>query len=267
MENFSALDELIKQGIALLPGLIGAFVILIGGMYVAKLVAKLTQRFLKKAQVDKLADKLQNIDLIEKMDVEIKPSAFISKILYYFLVLIVAATATDVLGVEFITDLIADLVAFVPQLIVAILIMLGGLFLADFLRKTLSSTCKSLGIPSADVIANFVFYLLLINIAIVALEKVGVDTDFIKKNIFIILGGIVLAFSVGYGFASRNILSSLLTTFHVKTKFTIGDKVKIGEHIGEVMDMDSTSLTLKTEQSKIVIPLHALSNDTIEIMD
>ena len=61
--------------------------------------------------------------------------------------------------------------------------------------------------PSASLISNFVFFFF-INILIVALSQASINTSFIEQNISIIIAGGVLAFSIGYGLASKDIVSS-----------------------------------------------------------
>ena len=77
------------------------------------------------------------------------------------------------------------------------------MLLAEFFRSVLETTMKSLGIPSATMIANFFFYFLFINIVIVALSQAEINTDFLSQNISLIIGGIVFAFALAYGIASK----------------------------------------------------------------
>ncbi len=263
----SALGQLISGFIDVVPKIFGALAIIIVGLIIAKLIAKLIKNLLDKIGIDKLADKLQEIDIISKANVKISFSKIISKIVYYFLLLVFITAGTDVLGMDAISTLFSDLLQFIPKLLVALIILVIGIIFSEALRKIILTTCKSLGIPSASLISSFVFYFMIVNILIVALTQASIDTDFLSSNISIIIGGIVAAFSIGYGFASKDIVANFLASYYSKDKFTIGDRISVDGYSGEIVDIDRSSVTLSTDGKKLIVPMQKMINENIEIID
>lgn len=174
-------------------------------------------------------------------------------------------TAIGVLDMPVLAELIRDFIQFVPNLIAAFIILIAGILLADFLKNIVHTTCKSLGMPSAGIISAFVFYFVFINILIVALSQAKINTKFIEQNISIVIAGGVLAFSIGYGLSSKEIVSSFLASFYTKDRFKIGDKVRIQGVEGRILEFDKTSITLETEDRNVIIPLSKLIRENIEI--
>ena len=84
-----------------------------------------------------------------------------------------------------------------------------GLLIANGLKNIVYSTCKSIGIPSSNLISTFVFWFVFITALVSALSQAKIDTDFVKNNLSIILGGAVAAFAIGYGFASKDMIEKL----------------------------------------------------------
>ena len=248
-----------------IPSLLSALLVLIIGWIIAKFVARIIRKFFERIKIDRFADRLNEIDFISKASWEIKPSRIFSKFLYYLVLLIFVIAATDVLGMPAISDLISDILNYIPLLITAILVLAIGILFSDFIRKLVQTTCESLGIPSAKVISSFVFYFLLINVLISALSQAQIDTDFIASNISIILAGAVLAFGLGYGLAAKDIFANFLTSFYSKDKVKIGDTITIDDIRGKVVDIDKTSVIIETKAGKVIYPLHKLMKEKITI--
>jgi small-conductance mechanosensitive channel len=140
-----------------------------------------------------------------------------------------------------------------------------GIYLAEFVKNIVYGTCQALSIPSAKVIANFVFYLIFLTLTISAMGQAAIETSLITSNLTVILGGVVLAFSIGYGFASKDTMANFLASFYSKNKVRVGDVISLDGSRGRVIAMDSTSITLQGEGKIIVIPLKKLTSEKVEI--
>lgn len=265
MPGFSILNDLLRGFVSAVPKLLGALFIFAVGYYLSKVIYKILLKVLSKSGIDKLSDQLNEIEIVQKANLKIQPSKILAGFIYYFLLLIFVVAATDVLSMPAISQLMSNLINYIPNVLAALLVLTGGVLLAETLRKTTLTTCKSLGLPSANTIATFVFWFIFIAAIISALAQAGIDTAFVATNLSIIIGGAVAAFALGYGLASRDIVANYLSSFYSQNKIQIGDHLRIGEVKGQVMDIDSTSLTLQTKTSIIVVPLSRLQTDTVEI--
>lgn len=259
--------DLLRQFVAVLPSLTGALVILLIGWLIAKSLSRLTKKLLSRTGIDALADRLNRIEIVEKARIRIVPSVLLAKILYYILMLVIALAATDVLGIEAVSNLMADIINYVPNLLTAFLLLFIGLLFADFVKGIVLSATKSLGIPSAGLIANFVFYFILISVAMSALGQAGIDTEFLRANLTILIAGGVLAFALGYGLASREMMANFIASFYSKNKVKLGDTVRIGDVSGLIVAMDNSSITLESEGNRtIILPLSKLTTENVEVI-
>lgn len=259
------IKELLLKFARAVPNFVGAIAVIIIGWIISRIVAKAVRKVLSKVGLDKLAEKLNDIEIIQKSNIRIVPSVVISKILYYILLLIFTVAATEMLGMPAVSQLMSDILNYVPSLISATIVFVLGLFIADFIKDLIDTTCKSLGIPAGKFIANFVFYFLLITVAMSALSQAKIDTAFITANLSIILAGIVAAFAIGYGFASRDLVANLIASFYSKKKVNIGDVIGIEGVKGTIVAMDNNSFTIQAEDKMVIIPLSKLTSEKIEI--
>lgn len=259
------LEELLKKFFGAVPNLIAALSVALIGVLLAKAVSKLVTHIFELIGADKLADKLNEIELLNNYDLKIKPSRIIAKITHYLILLIFLIAATELLGMPAVSQLISDLINYVPNLISAIIVLIFGLFIGDTIKGIVLTTCKSFNLPSSNLIANFVFYFVFITAVISALGQAKIDTDFIKNNLTLIMGGGVAAFALGYGLAARDLMANFLSSFYSRAKFNVGDYIKVGDTEGVIMEIDNSSLLLETEDSQVVIPLSMLVKEKVTI--
>lgn len=266
--NFTSgpMAELVSNFLSALPKIISAIVIAIIGFIIAKIVSRIVKTFLEKIQIDKLGEKLNEIEIIDKSNIKIKFSAALSKVAYYLLLIFFLVMATDVLAMPAISNLVVGIFNLIPNLLVAVIILVLGILISDGIKKMVQTALESLGIPSAKMISTFLFYFLFINVLLLALGQAGIDTDFLGQNISIIIAGIILAFAIGYGLASRSTMSNFLASFYSKGKIGLGDKITMDGVTGEIIALDKSTLLIKTSQNNtVVFPLHKITTEKIEI--
>ncbi len=259
------LQDLLEQFLSVIPNVFGAIIVFFLGWMIAKIVARIIKRAMSAIGIDKLAEQLNDIEIVQKTNIKIVPSTIVSKLIYYVLLLIFSIVSAEILQVEPVSQLVLDILNYLPLVISAALVLMIGILVAEALKNIVLTTTQSLGIPSAKIIASFVFYFILLISLVTALTQIGIDTDFLSTNLSVIIAGAVLAFAIGYGLASKDTMSNYLASFYSKDRFIIGDVISVNGVKGEIIRMDNNSLTLQSENSKVIIPLSILSKGQVEI--
>ena len=250
------------------PGIIGAILILLLGWLFAKLVSGAIQRLLKVVKFDKLAEKVNVKDFLQKANIGLTPSVLIGKFIYWSLILLVVITASDTLGWSAVSEEISKLLGYLPQLLAAIVFFIVGVYIATFVRDLIYGAAKTLGISTGKVISSIVFYMLMILVGLTALEQAGIDTSIITSNLLIIIGSIMAAAAISYGFASRDVLSSILGSFFSRRTFAKGQTIEIEGQRGKIVAMTNVSVTIRlNDKEKLVIPANQLITKQIKIIE
>lgn len=265
--SLESLKVLVQKLAASATDLVGAFIILLIGWMIARLVAFFVKKALRLAHFDKLSAKLNTEELLGKANINISSSDIIGKFVYWILMLVFFVVASDTLGWIVISESISDLIAYLPNLFSAIVIFVIGLYIANFVKRALKGIFDSLSIKSGHIVSGFSFYLILIIITLTALSQAGVDTSIITSNVTIIVGGIILAFAVSFGIGSKDVLTNILSSFYSKNNFKVGLRIKIGGVEGTIDSMDNVSCVVKTATEKVVIPIRKLLEEEITIME
>lgn len=266
MEIIEIVRQVLLEFGAALPNIIGALVILFLGWLLAKLSAYSAKKVFTVFKINRYADRINETDFATKANFRLDLVKFLSKAVFYLVLLIAIMAATDVLGMPIVSAMVADLIAYVPRLLAALALFTIGIYLAEFVKKIVLAASESLGINSGPVIANFVFYLIFLTLTISALAQASIETGLITSNLTIILGGVVLAFAIGYGLASKDTMANFIASFYSKNKVKLGDTISLDGSVGKVIAMDSSSITLQTKGKRIVIPLKRLTSEKFEII-
>lgn len=257
--------ELLARFSEAAPKLLFALLILLIGRIIAGAFRRIVRRILAGLQVDRLAERLNDIDLVQRTGMKVEISSVVAQMLYYVLMLGFVIFATDMLGIPAITQMVRDVIDYLPALFSAFVLFLLGLFVADMVRGVALTTLQSMGITSAKMIASAVFYFLFITIAISALSQAKISTGFIASNLTVVIGALALAFAFGYGFAARDLVANYLAGHYNRNKVRVGDDICIAGVRGKVVVIDSTSIILQTPERAIIIPLSKMTTEKVEV--
>jgi len=258
--------NLINQMIDFVPRFVSAVVIFVIGLIIAGIIRKVIKGLLAKVGIDKIGDKLNEIDIVKNLNTPIKISSLIAQVIHFFIVLIFAMATAQMLNIKVLIDLVSGITLLIPKLIVSAVILVAGLFIAEALKKVVISICLSFNISAGRILGSIVFAFFLTITIINALSQAGLNTQLLESSFNLIIGGVIFSFAAGYGFASRDILANILSSFYAKNKFKIGQNVRIDDTEGRVISVDSTAITLQTGESTTMIPLQLVQQRKVEIL-
>jgi small-conductance mechanosensitive channel len=264
---FDTILKLITQFTDFIPKLIGGIIVFLIGLLIAKGIAFVIVNVFKKIGIDSLGEKLNDLDFLKKFKVNIVLSTIISKIVYYFILMIFLSTATETLGFKVITDLVSNMVNMVPKIIAAFILLVVGLLLADGIQKAVVAACKSLNIASAKLIGSIVFFFFLAITVIAALGQAGINTSLLESSFNLIVAGIIFAFSFGYGFASKDVLANIISSFYSKNSLKEGQTIEVDGAKGEIVAVSNTAITIQQNGSKTQIPMNEIQTKKVIIFD
>ena len=265
MSSFQSFGE---QFMGAIPAILGALLILFIGWLFAKLISRSISKLLKVAKFNDLAEKFNISDMLRKANVNMTSSEFVGRFVYWIILLLVIISAADVLGWNSVSNEISKLIGYLPNLFIAIIFFVVGTYIAAFVRDIIKGAASSLSISTGKIISTVVYYLLFIIVALTALEQAGIDTSIITSNLLIIMGAVLAAAAISYGFASRDLLANILAGYYSRHNFTEGDVIEVDGLKGEIISSNSISVTLQLDgNEKVVIPSHRLVTEKVKLYE
>ncbi len=249
------------------PNIVGALVVFIIGWLVTKLVVKLIKKVLKLAKANKLDDKLNEIEIIEGKKLNFDTVKIVSKFVKWVMYIVLLITASDIMGLEIISNQVSNLLSYLPQLFAALVLFILGLLFANFVKNGLKSLFESMDLSGGKMISQVVFFLLLTFISITALNQAGIDTEIITSNITMILAAFLLAFAIAFGFGAREVVSKLLKTFYARKTYEIGQNITFNNESYSLDEVKSISVVLKNSKGKLIVPIDDLVENQVQVQD
>lgn len=263
MDSLSGMGNEIGQ---VFPKIIGAIVVLVVGWLFIKIVLFLLGKVLKLAKVDMLNEKINGMEVAGKGNFTIDVVKIILGFVKWLLILAFLIVAADILNWQIISVEIGNLLHYLPRFFSALALLMIGFYIGNVVKNTIKRLFDSLELGGSNLVSNLLFYVIVIFMSITALNQAGVDTTIITNNITMILGSFLLAFSLGIGLGSREVVTDLLRSFYTRKTYAVGDKIVIGEDMGTIEAIENNSLTLTTKSGKYVIPIKDVVSQKVEIL-
>jgi len=255
IENFSVV------GLNILKALL----VLLFGWFFIKLVLMILKKTLRLIKLEELTKKLNDIEIFEGKKLNINLSKILLKFVKWALLLILIIIVSEMMGLTIVSEEIGNLISYLPQLLSAAAIFVIGLFIANFVKKSIHAFFKSFELSGGKIISQVVFFIFLSIISITALNQAGVNTDIITNNMTLIFGAFLGAFALALGLGSRDVISDLLKTYYTRRTYEIGMKIKYKDVEGEIIAIGDLSMTLKTMNGTLVVPIKEIVGNQVEI--
>lgn len=195
--------SLIATILNFLPKLGIALVIWVVAWWLAKVVASGMNFVLDKIGLNILADKTKINAFLSSANFKMSFVDVISKIVYWIIYLVGINIAFETMGLYVISDLIAQLIVYIPNLFVAVLIILVWAFIADFVKDITDGTMSSSKIQVKGL-GRITYIIIMIFTVLTALRQAQVDIGFLTDNINTIVMGIMLALGLAFGLGGKD---------------------------------------------------------------
>jgi hypothetical protein len=208
--------QMLAKILAYLPILLGALIILIVGWIVARLIKRAVDMLLKAVRFDLMANKTGITEVLRKGDLKITASQVVSGLVYWLIIIMVLVMAVDALGLPKASDILASVFAYVPKVIVALLVLIVAMFLAGFVSGIVRTACGNANLPKPELIAGISRWAIIIFAATIAMEELGIAPLLVGTAFNIILGGIVLALALAFGLGGKDAAARYLEDLRKK---------------------------------------------------
>lgn len=193
----ASLQTLWTGFIGFLPNLLGAIIVFIIGWIIAVLFGKLTTQVIKTLRIDSILEKMGFKKSLAKANLRLDSGKFLGELVRWFFIIVFLMAATDILRLSQVTDFLRQIILYIPQLIVAVLILLAAVLIANFLQKLVKASVEAAGLTSANFLAAMAKWAILIFAILAALLQLGIVPSLIQT----LFTGLIAAFAIGIGLA------------------------------------------------------------------
>ncbi|GCE08061.1 mechanosensitive ion channel family protein [Dictyobacter aurantiacus] len=206
----SALANAVNLILSFIPRLLGFIVILVVGLIIASIVAKAVTFLLRKIGFDRLSDRIGLRRFEQNLNVNMDAAGVLGRIVYWFILLIFLVPAADALGVPAVSNVLNTIVAFIPNVFVAILVLFLGALLAVFVADIVRGATGAARVGNPNVFANIARYAIIGFSVLIALEQLNIAPALLNELFGAIVAGAALAFGLAFGLGGRDAAKRML---------------------------------------------------------
>ncbi|MBA2534444.1 MAG: mechanosensitive ion channel [Rubrobacter sp.] len=197
--------------LAALPALIGALIILIIGFIIAKVLQGVTTRLLQSMGFERWMESGGIKQFFERSQTSQTPLSILGKLVFWLVFFIAITMAVDTLGISAISDVLAQFIAYIPQIIAAILILVLAALLANFVAGIVR------GATGSELAGSIAQYGIIVFAAFAALTQLGIAEELIAPTFLILLGGVALAAALAFGLGGQGVARQVVEDGYQKS--------------------------------------------------
>lgn len=184
--------------ISFIPKLIIALIIFIAGWIIAVALGRLISQIIKAFKVDRALQAIGAETTLSKAGFKLDSGAFIGGLVRWFFIVVFLVASVDVLGLHEVNAFLRDVVLlYLPNVIVAALILVVAAFLADIVKRIVVGSAKAADVPSANMMGGVVKWAIWIFAILAALYQLGIAGVFAQT----IFTGFVAMLAIAGGLA------------------------------------------------------------------
>ncbi|UCH11972.1 MAG: hypothetical protein JSW18_03895 [Candidatus Omnitrophota bacterium] len=213
----SVREMLTRVGV-FIPRLIGVLLILIIGWLIAKLIELVIVRVLKLIRLDTLSERSGTSNFLAKGGIKYTLSELLGVLAYWTAMLIVIMTALNALQWTVAAELLNKVVAFIPNIIVAVFVLVIGMFVSAVLAGVVRTAASNAGIKQARLLGQITQVVVVIFAVVIALEQLNIGKIIIASAVQIILAAIGLGVAIAFGVGCKDIAGKYVSDLINKLK-------------------------------------------------
>lgn len=207
-----------------MPNLLATFLVLAMGLFLAKFSKIVVDRLLKLFRFEALVQKTGLETYIASSGYDITFSNLISGTVYWLVILMTVTSIADLLHLEIISDLFERIVIYLPNVILAVVILILGTIFSRIVNRYVFNNLKeramdlalSLGITAEVIVLIFTWFL--------ALEQLQINTVLLLIVLTAVLSFLTLAGGIAFGLSGQKFATELLNKMRAKIEGGINEE-------------------------------------------
>lgn len=248
-----------------LPRIIGVFLFLGVGWYIAKVLGRTTRRVLRTF----------NAFLYRRWYARFGTHARLSlttigmsgTIVRWTVVFLVFVGAVRIMDIEALSTWLGHATTQLPAVIAGMIIVFIGFVLSKFARDIVELAVRPSTGAQADVFGRLTQVMVMITALVMGLGQAGIDTTLLVSIVTILLAGLFGGMAIAFGFGAKDLVANVIGNHHAQKVLTIGQTVRVGDVQGEIKRFLPTVIVISTAEGQVALPGSSFHNDIIEVIE
>lgn len=251
----SSIRNTFEQIIIFLPKLLGALVLLLAGILIAKIIEKAFHKFFQILGVNRIAQKSGLDHTLSSFEVKDDLSLLFARLLFWIVLFIFLLPISNLLGWVFFADLLGKIVSYMPNILAALVIILMGSWAAKILSNLARGSAARVSSEYAEVFGTMVNFIVLFITVIIALLQLEIEVWILSYILLAFFGALAFGFALAFALGSKDILRLIIAGIYVNRSLTKGSHVKLPDIEGVIVEVGSIMTIIEKEDNEqVAIP-------------
>lgn len=215
-----ALTDQLNQGLTeiadFFPRLLFALGLLMVGILVAKMVERGMDIALHRIGFDRWMREGGVTEALERAGTTLDPSTVLAKLVFWTVMLLVILLAASALGVSAVSVLFSEMVAYIPNVIAAVIVLVLGILLGEFVKDLVLASAGGLAVAPTLARAGKAAVMLLA--VFMALEQLDIAQDIVLVFFIAVVGATALAAGIAFGLGARDVAAEITRDWYERNR-------------------------------------------------
>jgi hypothetical protein len=230
---FTSLAAAMALLFSAVPKIIGFALILIAGWFIASLIERGLAAILRSIKFNDLAQRAGLSDFVRKMGVNTDAAGMIGLVVKWFVRLIALVVAFDALGLPAVSEVLRQLLLWLPNVVVAMVVLVIGGLAARALSNLVRGAATEAGLSNANFLAKTSAIIVWSFALVVAVNQLGIATELVNTLFMAVVGAIALGTGLAFGLGGRETAGEILRKWYAKAQEKSGEMKQLAENMGE----------------------------------
>ena len=201
-----------------IPKLIAFILILVIGWFLASLIAKGVAVLLRKVRFNDLAERAGLTGFLQNMNVSTDAAGFLAAITKWFVRLIALVVAFDALGLPAVSDFLRQVLLWLPNLVVALVILVIGGLAAKALSRFVEGVARKANVGNPQVLALIASIAVWAFTTIVVVNQIGIGVALVNTLFMATVGALALGLGLAFGLGGRETAARIVEKWYSKSQ-------------------------------------------------
>jgi mechanosensitive ion channel-like protein len=215
---FLALTNALNMFLAAIPLVVGALLILIIGWIISSIAARATTAALRRVGVDRAYAEHGQSTYGQGRAASWQPSTVAGDVVKWVIRLVFLVAAANTLGLSQVSLLLNQIILWIPNLIVAAIVLLVAPLLAKFVRGLIEAGAGEMGFSNAPLLGRLAQYAIIAFAAIIAINQIGIAANLVNTLFIGLVGAVALAFGLAFGLGGRDVAARMTEQWYASSQ-------------------------------------------------
>ena len=230
---FTSLAAAMALLFSAIPKIIGFLLILAAGWFIASLIERGLAAILRSIRFNHFAERAGLSDFVQKMGMSTDAAGIVGLVVKWFVRLIALVVAFDALGLPAVSEVLRQLLLWLPNVVVALVVLVIGGLAARALSNVVRGAANEAGLTNTNFLSKAAAVVVWAFAIVVAVNQLGIATELVNTLFMAVVGALALGLGLAFGLGGRETAAEIVRKAYAKAQENSGKMKELANDMGD----------------------------------